>query len=141
MTITPSNSKDSEVTVIHINPPVEGELRTNGTSAKIRVSEEVTAKKLKAFGFSSNNPDRFYYFRDLGCDISFNISIDAKSLTDMKIDVLDDDFGQPYDYQAIIMERVEPGAFVIAIYEKVEAELERLREAGILVGHVRGQYV
>lgn len=132
---------ESEKALIRINKPVAGELRDNGTTLNIQIGKGSTPDSLLSFGFRKINDDRFVYTRDLGCDICFYISINALDLNDLKIDVIDDDFGQPYDYQLYIMDSEKPGRFVSAIYEKVEAELKNLQDAGIIQGHVRGNYV
>ena len=126
---------------IHIKPPVSGELRENGTTANIQIGAGATAQSLLAFGFRKINGDRFVYSRGLGCDISFSVTMKEADLNDIKIDVMDDDFGQPYDYQLYLLMDGEPVRVASAIYEKVEAELKKLQDAGIIQGHVRGNYV
>lgn len=139
MAIKLTNPDVLEVQEIQIAVPVEGELRPNGTSAHIQVASGVTTERLAAFGFFTAS-NRFFYMKDLGCGVSFNLSIDKETLSDVKIDVLDDDFGQPYDYQAILIEGHD-NWFAKVIYEKVEKELAELQESHILTGHVRGDYV
>lgn len=132
----------TEMTTIHsilIQPPVDGELRANGTSNKIQVKAGVIPKMLRDYGFFQLDGG-FHYVAELGCGISFNVRIEANDFSDLNIVVVDDDFGQPYDYQYLLM-KGEENKVTVALYEKVEAELERLQDAGILTGHVRGDYV
>lgn len=126
---------------IRIKPPVEGELRRNGTSAHIQIGEGATMESLLAYGFRTMGENRVVFQRPLGCGIDFFVTINVKDLNDIQIDVIDEDFGQPYDYQLYIMESEEPVRVASAVYEKVETELKKLQEAGILQGHVRGNYV
>lgn len=132
---------DSEKAVIRINPPVEGELRANGTSANIQIGAGATIESLLAYGFRKVGNDRVVFTRELGCDICFYVTMNVRDLNDLKIDVIDDDFGQPYDYQLYLMSSDEPVRVASAIYEKVETELKKLQEACIIEGHVRGNYV
>lgn len=127
--------------IIRIKAPIAGELRENGTTANIQIGDGATFDSLLAFGFRKIKEDRWVYIRDLGCDICFTVTMRVSDLNDLKIDVIDDDFGQPYDYQLYIMNSEKPGRVVSIIYEKVEAELKKLQDAGIIQGHVRGNYV
>lgn len=132
---------DSEKEVIRIKAPVEGELRENGTSANIQIGEGVTMNSLLSYGFRKIGESRVVLLRTLGCGIDFFVTINVNDLNDIKIDVIDEDFGQPYDYQLYIMESEKPVRVASAVYEKVETELKKLQDAGILRGHVRGNYV
>ena len=58
----------------------------------------------------------------------------------LRIDMLDDAFCQPYDYQRMLSNGTR-NPYAIGAYEAVEAELERLSDLGIITGHVRGEYV
>lgn len=56
------------------------------------------------------------------------------------IDILDDDFCQPYDYQGMLAKGTD-NKYAIGAYEWVEMQMEYLQEAGILSGHNRGDYI
>lgn len=125
---------------VQIVAPKKSELRANGTSKKIQVRDGLTEQELLDFGFSNHHNPTLYYSRMVGDEISFNVSIDKKNRRKLAIDVLDEDFMQPFDYQRMIMEGTAP-PFALEVYEKVEEEMAKLHEAGILTGHVRGQYI
>lgn len=126
---------------ITINEPKKEELRKNGTSKNIQTKEGLTVQKLLDYGFTNHHDPTYYYCRMVGDEISFNVSIDKKTLKEnVKIDVLDEDFCQPFDYQRMILEgKVTP--LVSSVYERVEEEMAKLQEAGILIGHIRGNYI
>lgn len=132
---------DSAKEGIRIKAPVEGELRKNGTSANIQIGEGVTKDMLLAFGFQKVKSDGYIYSCEFGCDICFSVILKGSDLNDLQIDVMDENFGQPYDYQLYIMNGDKPGRVASIVYEKVEVELKKLQDAGILQGHVRGNYV
>lgn len=74
-----------------------------------------------------------------GFDISFNVSI-PKDGSDIRIDVLDEDFCQPYDYQSMLHKNptFEPA---LIVYEQVEEFMEYLQSKGALSGHIKGEYI
>ena len=56
------------------------------------------------------------------------------------IDVLDEDFLQPYDYQEIL--RRDPHhKLALNVLHQVENWMEELQTAGVLSGHKRGEYI
>ena len=66
--------------------------------------------------------------------------ISGKDGSDIQIDVLDEWFCQPYDYQYILEK--DPGHKIANIVkEQVEYWMEKLQEEGVLKGHVRGEYI
>lgn len=54
--------------------------------------------------------------------------------------MLDEDFGQPYDYQWILS-RDPDFAYARQVAANVERELRVLADAGVLVGWKEGMYV
>ena len=76
---------------------------------------------------------------DLEFDISFSVSI-PKDGTDIRIDVLDEDFCQPYDYQKMLENdsKFEP---CVIVKEQVEEWMTYLQDKGVLYGHVYGEYI
>lgn len=75
--------------------------------------------------------------------ISFTVSIPKEHSENFRIDVLDDLFGQPYDYQGILSKPTydEPNRVAVKCYQEVEKYMERLQKAGIIEGHVKGEYI
>ena len=75
--------------------------------------------------------------------ISLTVSIPKEHPENLRIDVLDDSFGQPYDYQSILSNPTydEPNRVAVKCYQEVEKYMERLQKAGIIEGHVKGEYI
>lgn len=98
--------------------------------------------------FTDLSDNRWYYCRFLtpvSDDISFNLSIDKDDPSKWTIDILDEDFLQPYDYQGMIQRELNGekfhGDFHWIINEVVELEMEHLTRLGIISGWERGDYI
>jgi hypothetical protein len=68
--------------------------------------------------------------------ITFNISI-VKSTKEVIIDVLDEEFLQPYDYQ----EMVGLNDIANEVHYKVQDCMKSLVDSGIIVGYSMGDYI
>ena len=64
--------------------------------------------------------------------------IPEKNLT--FIDILDDEFCQPYDYQSMLAKGTN-NKYAIGAFEWVETQMEYLQDAGVLSGHNKGDYI
>lgn len=126
------------------------ELNSHGVNAKIKAHIFDDAK-MREFWFTDYAKDRWYFCRGINfkdvkkkrglndIDISFSVTI-PKDGSDIQIDVLDEWFCQPYDYQYILEK--DPGHKIANIVkEQVEYWMEKLQEEGVLKGHVRGEYI
>ena len=76
-----------------------------------------------------------------GCrgDITLNLTI-AKDGSDWELDVLDERFLQPYDYQGLL-ERNPDNGYARAVADECERQYRLLTEAGILTGWHEGMWV
>lgn len=97
-------------------------------------------EKMREIGFTDCDPEIWYFSRVIKQDISFNVMIPKDGIGDLRIDVLDEDFCQPYDYQAIL-DRDSDFPFALLVEQKVEEYMEYLQDKGVLSGHVRGEYI
>lgn len=126
------------------------ELNSHGVNAKIK-AHIFDDTRMREFGFTDYAKDRWYFCRGINfkdvkkkkglsnIDISFSVTI-PKDGSDIQIDVLDEWFCQPYDYQYILEK--DPGHKIANIVkEQVEYWMEKLQEEGVLKGHVRGEYI
>ncbi len=77
--------------------------------------------------------------RDLGRGISFNCTI-PKDGSEAWIDVLDEDFLQPYDYQQMLEHKPHPPVADIVNHRVIALMLE-LKMKGIIEGYEVGDYV
>lgn len=120
-------------------------LNSNHVNAKIQATI-LSDDEMRAAGFTDSSKDRWYFCKTFnfpkkykGVEITFNVSI-PKDGSDISIDILDEDFLQPYDYQKIL-ERHPANEVACIVKEQVELWMGRLQEAGVLSGHVRGEYI
>ena len=72
-------------------------------------------------------------------EISFSVSI-PKNGGELRIDVLDEDWGQPYDYQRMLSDNPNFKTCLI-VKEQVEKWMSYLQEKMVLQGHVYGEYI
>ena len=123
-----------------IQRPKKEELTRKGFTNRIKLAEGMTAERLLQYGFSNHHAPTLYFCKTVGPEISFNLIIDKKSLYIKNIDVLDEDFLQPYDYQAMLMsDQTHPMAR--KVFDEVDKVLSKLQKDGILTGYVRGMYI
>lgn len=123
----------------------EVELNSHGVNAKI-ISHILSNEEMEEIGFIDCG-NKWYFCRGLyfpqkkykWTEISFSVSI-PKDISDIRIDVLDDDFCQPYDYQSILNK--DPNfELALIVLEQVEKWMEYLQFKGVLSGHVKGEYI
>lgn len=115
----------------------------NGVNQKIELHLK-SAEEMKAMGFYlSEDMSTWYFSRILTSDICFDISVNSEDASIFRIDVLDENFGQPYDYQAMISEPRydEPPKTAVDVYNKVEELMKKFSDAGFITGHVEGEYI
>ena len=123
------------------------ELNSNCVNVKIK-AHILSDEEMRKIGFTDYSKDRWFFCRSItfpreprykGFDISFSVSI-PKDGSDIRIDVLDEDFCQPYDYQSMLHKNptFEPA---LIVYEQVEELMDYLQSKGVLSGHVKGEYI
>ena len=125
----------------------EVKLNSHGVNAVIK-AHILSNEKMKEIGFTNYHEPTWYFCRRIqfpnekrykGFDITFSVSI-PKDGSDIRIDVLDEDFCQPYDYQAML-HRDPKFKTANIVNEQVEEWMEYLQNHGVLSGHVRGEYI
>lgn len=123
------------------------ELNSNSVNVKIK-AHILTDEKMKEIGFTNYHEPNWYFCRAIqfpkekgykGFNISFSVTI-PKDGSGIRIDVLDEDFCQPYDYQKILE---SDSAFkpCLIVKEQVEKWMEYLQSNKVLSGHVFGEYI
>lgn len=123
-----------------IAEPSKEELTAKGFTNRIKISEQQTKQSLLEYGFTNHNKPTLYYAQMVDKHISFNLTIDASTLEIKNIDVLQEDFLQPFDYQAEILSGTYSGK-ARNTYNKVNNILSELQKDGIIVGFSKGMYV
>ena len=111
-------------------------LNARGNNANLRASLGVSDETMKANGFKQRN-GRWSLVENLGYCISLNIHVLCDSVI---IDVIDEEFLQPYDYQSMIC-GVSKNSVALEVHRKVQSTMKRLSDAGIIEGWVVGDYI
>lgn len=113
--------------MINYNVPMNN--RGNNANLVANVLDDIT---MTANGFRRTK-DYWYYVEDLGCEITLRIQVPP-----LTIDVIDEEFLQPYDYQAML--RMGSG-FALKVHRKVQNTMKKLSDTGIIEGWVSNDYI
>lgn len=89
-----------------------------------------TKEELLKYGFSNCNKPTLYFCRDLGNEISFNISINIKTMKP-RVNVLDENFCQPYDYLYLLSQNKNHN-YAKNVYFKVQKIIKKLVDDNII---------
>ena len=117
-------------------------LRVNkhGNNAAIRVNI-LDDDKMCELGFTDNAASHWYLLRRVNAKyhISFDLSVE-KDGSDWHIDVIDNEFGQPYDYQYILKKNPN-NEIARKAKARVEQIMGELKNAGVIEGWNAGDYI
>lgn len=114
------------------------EVNSKGTNKAIKANI-LSDEEMRSIGFTDRCHEHWYFYKDLGNDISFDVII-PKDGSDIEIATIDDDWGQYYDFQHIL--RNNPNfEFALNIREQVEKWMAYLTEKGVIYGWVKGMYI
>lgn len=115
-------------------------IKTNskGTNAAIK-AHILSDEKMRELGFTDYLPKNWYYCKTIARDITFNLTI-PKDGSDIEIITLDENFGQPYDYQRILQDSPHFSP-ALKIKSMVEEIMSHLQSVGVLSGHNYGEYI
>lgn len=97
-------------------------------------------ERMKEIGFTDYVKTKWYYSVILDKDVSFNMTIDKNTPLQFSIDVLYEDFLQPYDYQ-YILKRNPTHEFALKIKGNVEKQMLYLMKKGIISDYKIGDYI
>ncbi|MFF2834285.1 hypothetical protein ACFVSK_21175 [Cellulosimicrobium cellulans] len=125
---------------VRIKKPNKEELTSKGFTNRIKINPIQTKNSLMEYGFTNFNKSTLYYMEMVDRNISFNLSVAVDSLGVKAIDVLDEDWLQPYDYQQQILNGSISGK-ARNTYNKVNNILSKLQNAGIIIGFEKGMYI
>lgn len=127
-------------------------VNSNGVNAKIKATI-LSEKEMRSIGFTDSAKDRWYFYRNIitekakrrhgysayDFEVSFSVVI-PKDGSDIRIDVLDEAFCQPYDYQHILKNN-PTHKVALQVKENVEEWMKYLQDKGVLEGHIYGEYI
>ncbi|MFK3936548.1 hypothetical protein ACI2JA_03400 [Alkalihalobacillus sp. NPDC078783] len=105
----------------------------------VQIASHQNADSLLEYGFTNHHSPTLYLYKALGSNISFNMSVN-KNTKEINIDVLDENFLQPYDYQYLILIDKHNQA-AKRVKKKVEDILNSLQEDGVITGYKSGMYI
>lgn len=119
-----------------------------GTNEKIHFHFNEELLKQNNFQYNTplfSFPESWSYHKNWvinSLELCFYVRYYLKSYKGAQLDinVIDNDFGQPYDYQ-LILERHPYNATALKVRDLVEKEMEKLQAVGILSGHIEGEYI
>lgn len=127
------------------------EVKVNGlgTNEAIKFNCDENLLRKNKFAFFRNSHSEIpshwsyiSYFLDADIEISFNVTYYEEPYkgANLEIVTIDEDFGQPYDYQSIL-EKNPKQVCALQVKDFVEEEMRKLKEAGIISGHSYGEYI
>ena len=127
------------------------EVKVNGlgTNEAIKFNCDENLLRKNKFAFFRNSHSEIpshwsyiSYFLDADIEISFNVTYYEEPYkgANLEIITIDEDFGQPYDYQSIL-EKNPKQVCALQVKDFVEEEMRKLKEAGIISGHSYGEYI
>lgn len=99
----------------------------------------LSEQEMRDIGFTEHRKDNWYFCRAITQDITFNLSMKKDGKT-FKIDVLDEDFCQPYDYQ-YYLSKTPNSEFALNVKKKVETIMLELCDRGIITEYEVGDYI
>lgn len=125
---------------VYIQKPTKEELTNKGFTNRIKVSKNQTKESLLNYGFTNYNRPTLYYAEMIDKNTSFNLSVCVDTLEVQSIDILNEDWLQPYDYQSEILSGQYSGK-ARNVYNKVNNVLLKLQKDNIITGFEKGMYV
>jgi hypothetical protein len=116
-------------------------INKNGLNANVK-AHVLSDDKMRKLGFTDLGTTSWYFCKHVGKypDITFNVSIPKKNPDGLEIDVLDEYFCQPYDYQSML-ERNPHFAPALEVKESVDMFMMYLIDNGVLSGWSVGDYL
>lgn len=115
------------------------ELTKHGNNANIKINV-LPKEEMRKIGFTDYREGYWYLCKRLTSDISFNLDVCKTDSSDWRIDVLDENFCQPYDYQ-YYLSKENPPQVAVKVNDMVEEIMLMLTTYGIVEGWKPGDYI
>lgn len=120
----------------------ENELKLDNRGLNLAISSNLLSEeKMRELGFTDCVPEKWYFCRYVSDDkeTTFNVTI-PKDGSRLAIDVFDENFLQPYDYQECL--RIDlKNKYADIVKQNVESYMQHLSEKGVIVGWMPGIYI
>lgn len=106
----------------------------------------ISEEELIKLGFRNNENDYYLCKNLIGKrEITFNLTI-YKNDKRIKIDILDENFLQPYDYQSILKRQqfvngININSYSYRVHIKVQEIMKWLLDNNIIIGYQLGDYI
>lgn len=106
----------------------------------------ISEEELIKLGFRNNENDYYICKNLIGKrEITFNLTI-YKNDKKIKIDILDENFLQPYDYQSILKRQqfvngININSYSYRVHIKVQEIMKWLLDNNIIIGYQLGDYI
>jgi hypothetical protein len=106
----------------------------------------ISEEELIKLGFRNNENDYYICKNLIGKrEITFNLTI-HKNDKRIKIDILDENFLQPYDYQSILKRQqfvngININSYSYRVHIKVQEIMKWLLDNNIIIGYQLGDYI
>lgn len=126
------------MTDTYLGKPVEINEHGNNAAIKVHILDDATMKRNGFRRFISDEDNWWYFCNRVYADITFNMTIYDRG--DWTIDILDEWFCQPYDYQAMY-ESGDYRPVVLTVMENVNEIMDSFVHKGIISGWKVGDYV
>ena len=121
------------VSMINYNVPLNSRHSNSNIKCISNPSE------LLNYGFRSTSAGRLYYSKKVSKDDSFNLSV-SSDCDDIRIEVIDETLGQPYDYQRVL-EYYPDNVYAKKVHKEVQLIMSELTKNGILAGYTANDYI
>lgn len=124
-----------------INYDVPLNKRNTNANIKVNIFDD---GKMRELGFTDYSKYTWYYLayiiNEKHFKVTFNLQINKQNPDNFKIDVLSEDYLQPYDYQAGLRDCPKFKKYLQA-HEKVQEIMKHLIDIGIIEGYNLGDYI
>lgn len=113
-------------------------INEHGNNADIQV-HVLSDERMREIGFVSTGENSWFIGRGLCNSVSFDFFI-KEGGKEWYIDIVDDDFGQPYDYQYYLTLK-NPPKFAYMVKAKVDKYMRWLVKEGVISNWKVGDYI
>ena len=114
-------------------------LNEHGNNSEIHINI-LPEDDMRKIGFTDHDPKYWYLIKTLAKDITFNLSVCKDNDKDWQIDILDEWFLQPYDFQYYIS-NCPNNAFAKKVNDECMAVMQMLIDRGIISNYELGDYI
>lgn len=124
-----------------INYDVPLNKRNTNANIKVNIFDD---GKMRELGFTDYSKNTWYYLtyiiNEKHFKVTFNLQINKRNPDNFKIDILTEDYLQPYDYQAGLRKYPKFEKY-LQVHKKVQEIMKHLIDMGIIEGYNLGDYI